>query len=124
MGVGERAKRYDLDFPRAKAVYVETDDAPRLARAYLVAGAIVTGDSLPEVLNCVRQLRAQLGPEACIAVVDRDFLGAKDELVAAGATLCGGSWLAVQEPFGAAIRSAKPKTPELKPVLIPRRRLH
>ena len=124
MGVGTRARRYDLDFPRAKAVYVETDEAPRMARAYPVAGAIVTGDNLAEVLTCVRQLRAQLGPEACIAVVDRNFLGAKDELVAAGATLCGGSWLAVLEPFGAAIRTAKPRVPELRPVLIPPRRLH
>lgn len=128
LGVGPRSRRYDLRYSRAKAVYVDdVEDAPRMARAYPVAGAVVTGESIHQVIECVRALRGELDPSAVIAVVDPGYLGAEEELRAAGATLMADSFMRVHLLLGVGVKSAAPRKPralpvaELLPVLLPRR---
>jgi len=128
LGVGARSGRYDLRFKRARAVYVEdVDDAPRMARAYPVAGAVVTGENIAQVISCVRELRKELAPSACIAVIDPNFHQAEAELRAAGATVMGSSWMHIQDALGERVRLAVPRRPkpvslgEILPVLLPRR---
>lgn len=120
LGVGARARKYDLDFPRLKAVYVDADEAPRLARLYPVAGVVVTGESLDEVVTCVRALRAEIDGTACIAVIDPRFLCAAEELREAGATMCCASWMGVQASFADEVRQAEIAIDPVRPP----RRLH
>jgi hypothetical protein len=121
LGVGERARKYDLGFPRVRPVYADGHEAARVARECRLAGALVTGEHIAEIVRIVRSIRAA-APTACIAVLDPCFMepGNADVMLAAGVSLCATSWLALQQAFGAGLR-AKPPRPTTRQ---PGRRLH
>lgn len=105
LGVGERAAKYDLRYPRTVALYAaDEDEAQRLATGRVVAGAVVAGRADVELARRVLTLREAFGPTPPIAVVaDALFADWAELLRRAGATVCGESWLGVQPSFGEAI---------------------
>lgn len=125
LGIGPRAEKYDLAFPRVRPVYIkDMDDGARMARAYPVAAVVISGGSLDQVVTCARELRSAVDPSACIAVIDPNFLGSETALQAAGVNLYGRSWMHVQKALAIGIKLARPRRPRVTPALVPSPALH
>lgn len=109
LGVGSRAERYGLAFPRTQAFHIrELAEAPRLVAQLAPLGVVVTGEDFRELAECVVKLR-QVAPEwTCLAVV-HDPLTAQeiDILLQAGASWCAESWLAASSRFAQELKAVK-----------------
>jgi hypothetical protein len=121
LGVGERAKRYDLGFPRLGAVYVVgADEAAEAAAAHRVVGALVTGN-VRQIVVAARELRS-VAPAAFIAALDPGFTDpaiVDAVLRGAGVDAYDASWLRLQPKLADGL---KPTTARRQ--VVRTRRLH
>lgn len=123
IGIGPRALRYSLAFPRTSATYVDSLIAAlEVARADRVVGVVWTVERLDMAAGGVRALRVEIAPSAPIVIIHHDVGGHIAALQAAGVSLCADRWLAVQSRFGELVRRARPIRRPL-PANLPRRLL-
>lgn len=123
LGVGERARRYDLRFPRVRPVYVNTvEDAAVVASQVRVVGAVITGRA-EEVVQAARVLR-RAAPAAHVVAVGPSLRDVERELQGAGVLEVGSSWLVVVSSLAQAIKIGRAPAPVAELVAVMPRLLH
>lgn len=123
LGVGQRARRYDLRFPRVRPVYV--DDAVEvqtMASVCRVVGAVLTGPAAVAV-QAARVLKA-LAPRAYVVGVGIGLVEAEEELREEGVAQVAGTWLMVVGSLATAVRFGRAPVPLMELGPVTHRRLH
>jgi len=119
IGVGQRARRYDLRFPRVRPVYVESAvEVAAVAGSARVVAAVLTGPPA-EAVRAASVLR-DLAPDAFVVGVG--LVDAEEELLEAGVRLVASTWLMVVGRLAQVLRFGRSPVPagSLAPVMRPR----